>query len=73
MIRTEEEAKHRTCPLTFKVESGPWPCVGSGCMAWRKHDQIGLTPEGKKVDRDVDGRTRWVDRGYCGLAGKPLI
>lgn len=46
-------------------------CVGSKCMAWRKHDQIGIGPDGKKRDRDMDGRTKWIDRGYCGLAGNP--
>lgn len=44
-------------------------CFGSACMMWRKHDQIGIGPDGEKRDRDMDGRTRWKDRGYCGLAG----
>lgn len=43
-------------------------CIGSGCMMWRKDGQIGLNPEGKVVDRDMDGRTRWTDVGHCGLA-----
>lgn len=46
-------------------------CIASKCMFWRKVDQIGIGPRGEKRDRDHDGRTRWVDRGYCGLAGKP--
>jgi hypothetical protein len=46
-------------------------CIASDCMMWRKVGQIGITPEGKKTDRDMDGRTRWIDTGYCGLAGKP--
>lgn len=45
-------------------------CISSACMMWRKVDQIGIGPNGEKRDRDLDGRTRWVDRGYCGLAGK---
>jgi hypothetical protein len=40
-------------------------------MAWRKVDQIGIGPNGEKRDRDMDGRTRWVDRGYCGAFGNP--
>jgi hypothetical protein len=43
-------------------------CMGSGCMMWSKYDQIGIGPNGEKRDRDMDGRTRWVDRGYCALA-----
>lgn len=47
MLLTEDEAKTKTCPLTFAVqeirkpewngvrEPGPWNCIGSGCMAWR--------------------------------------
>lgn len=46
-------------------------CVASSCMAWRKVDQIGIGPNGEKRDRDLDGRTRWVDRGFCGAFGKP--
>ncbi len=46
-------------------------CVASDCMQWRKVDQVGIGPNGEKRDRDMDGRTRWVDRGYCGLAGAP--
>lgn len=48
-------------------------CIAAECMAWRKVDQIGITPEGKKVDRDMDGRVRWVDRGYCGAFGSPVL
>ena len=79
---TEDEAKTKICPhLPPDYETEPvnnvtvhrvqaWPkCRASACMAWRKHDQIGIGPDGKKRDRDMDGRTRWVDRGYCGLAG----
>lgn len=44
-------------------------CIASACMAWRKVDQIGIGPNGEKSDRDMDVRTRWVDRGYCGAFG----
>jgi len=47
-------------------------CLASGCMAWRKVDQVGIGPNGEKRDRDMDGRTRWVDRGYCGAFGAPV-
>jgi hypothetical protein len=46
-------------------------CIASACMAWRKVDQTGIGPNGEKRDRDMDGRTRWVDRGYCGAFGNP--
>ena len=46
-------------------------CIASGCMAWRKAGQIGLGPKGERREVDLDGRTRWLDQGYCGLAGKP--
>lgn len=39
---TEDEAKTKMCPFTFSQsghpelrEPGPWPCIGSDCMAWR--------------------------------------
>lgn len=73
---TEDEAKTKACfkAATFggsqQLADGPGPnCIASQCMAWRKLDQIGIGPNGEKRDRDMDGRTRWVDRGYCGLAG----
>jgi hypothetical protein len=47
-------------------------CMASACMAWRKVDQTGIGPNGEKRDRDMDGRTRWVDRGYCGAFGNPI-
>jgi len=46
MLLTEEQARRKQCPFTFTVneirrldgegirEAGPWPCVGSDCMAW---------------------------------------
>lgn len=52
------------------VRSKATMCIASACMMWRKTDQIGIGPNGEKRDRDMDGRTRWVDRGYCGLTGK---
>lgn len=44
-------------------------CIGSKCMAWRKTGQVGRGPNGERRDRDMDGRTQWIDTGYCGLAG----
>lgn len=39
MITTEAEAKTKNCPMSFAVSNpdnpSPWPCSGSGCMAWR--------------------------------------
>jgi hypothetical protein len=32
---SEQEAKTKQCPFSFAVPGGPWPCVGSECMAWR--------------------------------------
>lgn len=45
---------------------GRW-CAGDRCMAWMKFDQVGIGPHGERRDRDLDGRTKWVDRGFCGL------
>ena len=77
-LHTEDEAKTRWCPMTARngsaaagaQASGTIHCIASNCMAWRKHDQVGIGPDGEKRERDMDGRTRWVDRGYCGLAGR---
>jgi hypothetical protein len=81
MIWTENDAKALWCPMTrvgdFNLggtanrPDGSVNCLASGCMMWRKSGQIGLGPNGEKRDRDMDGRTRWLDTGYCGLAGKP--
>jgi hypothetical protein len=78
MMFTEQEAKTKRCcgpegcgvyPVAMGTsEKYMRFCIGSMCMAWRKVDQIGIGPNGEKRDRDLDGRTRWVDRGYCGLA-----
>ena len=84
MLLPEPDAKKTVCPhlptdvfveavnngMAHRVERFSL-CIASDCMMWRKHDQIGIGPNGEKRERDMDGRTRWVDRGYCGLAGKP--
>lgn len=82
MIWTEDEARTKWCPMnrcgdinlggTSNRPDGETSCIASGCMMWRKKDQIGIGPNGEKRDRDMDGRTRWVDRGYCGLAGSAM-
>jgi hypothetical protein len=66
MIATEKDAGKKLCHLTIGSDH-IGNCVGSQCMAWRKVDQIGIGPNGEKRDRDMDGRTQWVDRGHCGL------
>ena len=80
---TEDEAKKKVCPATFGIpderdeygsgirQGGPWKCIGSACMAWRHKGQIGIGPRGERRDRDLDGMTKWVSDGYCGLAGAP--
>ena len=62
-IVSVEEAVAMMCPFT----QAPWgTCMASKCMAWRKVGQIGIDHLGRKVDRDMDGRVRWIDTGYCG-------
>lgn len=78
MLVTEKEAIDRRCcgpegcgtrlAVSGTSEMHFRYCVGPKCMAWQKHDQIGIGPNGEKRDHDLDGRTMWVDRGYCGLA-----
>ena len=46
-------------------------CIGSVCMWWRKSGMVGVGPNGETRERDQDGRTRWLDTGYCGMAGEP--
>lgn len=79
---TEDEAKTKWCPMFNRAgdygnsdaDGGRRPCcITSKCMMWRKQDQVGIGPNGERRDRDMDGRTRWVDRGYCGLAGSPVV
>jgi hypothetical protein len=86
---SEVDAKKKWCPLARAVSinsempaainrNGKQPdidcmCIASECMAWRKVDQIGIGPNGEQRDRDMDGRTRWVDRGYCGAFGGPSL
>lgn len=50
----------------------PAACIGSACMAWRKTGakfKDGRT--GQLSDRDMTGHGKWIDVGYCGLAGAP--
>jgi hypothetical protein len=62
----EQDAKEMTCPLTLG-DSGPWPCVGSLCMAWRWVETHIKNPDCPDGDMIPSGDTH----GYCGLAGKP--
>jgi hypothetical protein len=65
---------NRVYRVDYNVVESDMPgchCIASACMAWRKVDQTGIGPNGEKRDRDMDGRTRWVDRGFCGAFGKP--
>lgn len=82
-VLTEQEAREKWCPLVrVGNEAGcnrssndfgaTALCIGKKCMAWRKVDQIGIGPDDKKRDRDLDGRTTWVDRGFCGAFGGPV-
>lgn len=57
MIVTEQEATKKLCHKTMgrapapEAPAGPYPCVGSRCMAWQWFDDEG------RADR----------RGKCGL------
>ena len=84
-LLAEDEAKTKWCPLAnahgdsmlrgvTRDADRNWQhtlCIGSACMAWRQVDQVGRGPNGEKRDRDMDGRTQWIDRGYCGAFGLP--
>jgi len=82
MLFTEREASNKWCPLVRSAPNGSNAdadggrrlegncCIASRCMAWRMVGQIGIGPNGEKRDRDLDGRTQWVDRGFCGAFGE---
>lgn len=55
---TEEEARNKSCPLTFAQNGGPFGCVGSSCMHWR-FKNYGTT--GDRIE----------STGFCGPAGDP--
>jgi hypothetical protein len=73
---TEQEAKTKFCPYK-KVEHehtllsaemrkiGSELCVASDCMMWRI-PKTWVTPEGQPTSGQDE-----LDKGYCGLAGKP--
>ena len=67
--RHVEDRFDRSGNLKTYIQAG-CHCLASDCMMWRKVGQVGVGPNGEKRDRDIDGRTRWIDMGYCGLAGK---
>lgn len=65
---SEEEAKFKTCPLSFPTVAdsiGPFSCVGASCMAWR---YVWTTIDDGKGELVASGDTH----GYCGLAGRPF-
>jgi hypothetical protein len=62
-IVTEKEAATKLCAERC-YGAVPVNCVGSGCMAWRNFDFVIENGEDKNW-----GDSRWVRRGYCGLAG----
>lgn len=77
---SEQDAKVMTCPLSIGVQpcyhptdgqgirdGGPWPCVGSRCMAWRWIETNIRNQEGPDAHLVPSGDTH----GYCGLAGIP--
>lgn len=82
---TEAEAKTRLCPLVMHrvmratvanpddtvIYWEPKNCIASGCMAWRVSKTVGIGPNEERRELDTDGLTKWVDDGFCGLAGKP--
>jgi len=83
MIFTEDEARTKHCPYCFNGKHAGATCSVSDCMAWRVYS-ITKESTGKDIvevrPRDSDGNTHFlvpemkeVVRGYCGLAGKPLI
>ncbi len=55
---TEEEARNKSCPLTFAQNGGPFGCIGSTCMLWR-FKNLGVSGE------------YLHPVGYCGPAGDP--
>lgn len=79
-MMTEDQAAQGWCPFTRVGEQasgaaenrpdGSYNCIASRCMAWRVSGQKYLD-QGKLYDRDNTGRGRWIDLGYCGLAGAP--
>lgn len=75
MLVTEAQAGAMWCPQSHPHatvrpgEPNPSRCVGAHCMAWRWGDPaMNLPPNPDSyVSEDLKG-----NRGYCGLAGKPL-
>lgn len=60
MLRTEEEANKRWCPMSKPNENDY--CIASKCMMWRLGFELELKYPYKPLDHQ---------RGYCGLAGTP--
>lgn len=81
-LLSEEEAKTKLCPFTFTapeqrgadgtgiMQGGPWHCLASNCMAWRKKETAKFARDAEREFRQT-GRRLESDTGYCGLAGAP--
>lgn len=80
---TEDEAKEKWCPHVVASHTDPrrgfrvyedhnkeHACIASACMAWRKVGSKCKDRRGNFADRDLDGTGKWVEDGYCGLAGE---
>ena len=72
LSRTHIGAVHGAGNVAINRSASPLKevnCIASACMAWRRGPRIGIGPSGERRDRDLDGRTKWTDTGYCGAFG----
>ncbi len=80
MLRSEEEACKRWCPMTFNYEASR--CCATDCQVWQWHDPAAeqaeksqkvdgmtwMTPSGTTNPKQHSPEDRLVPRrGYCGL------
>ena len=83
---TENEAKKQWCPMErHKVTEACATninanCKGSGCMMWRWIDKLTKTVSARAEAPDKEPIDhQWIEtpntnrRGFCGLAGKPVV
>lgn len=58
-----DEAKQKSCPMTFSIPNAAFTCIGKNCMAWRFVEKPVPDPKGS------GGYVLSVDtHGYCGMA-----